>query len=457
MSTKRPRTAYPFFPLKAKRADGGVAVFNPVERKEYVFDSDAWGLLSLCDGFHSLDEIVTSISEQTKTTPASVSESAEPILEHVTGAGMIWWRHSKLQRQPVPQPNAVFWDITLECNLRCAHCVLAAGVKQDQELDTTECKQLIDQMPGIGLSVVTLSGGEPLIRPDFFELAHHVRTRGFGLALSTNGTLVDRAAAREISRLEMDVQVSLDGTTAEEHERLRKCPGSFEATLAGIENLRSAGVEFTIGSVFNRNNAERFREMPDFAESVGARTFRMIPFIPAGRGLVFRELEPTPQELREMTHYLRERRKTCPITITPMEMEFLFEPGGGGPVDPSMQHGCDGARSSFSISATGEVLPCSFFTGIRAENVRDYPLRSIWASSPMLNYFRDLRATDIEGDCQNCAWFRDCLGGCPSANFSCGKMLSPNVRCWIAGSLNLKQPVDVDNSHRIHCGERRPA
>ncbi len=435
MTARRPRTGFPFFPLKTVGDKEGIAVFSPVERKEYDFDSDARGLLRLCDGTRSVDEIVDFIGGRTGLAPAEIRSAAEPLLDRLSDAGVLWWRRERFQRQPVPRPGSVFWDVTLECNLRCAHCVLAAGEKRNGELSTAEALRLIDQMPGIGLPVVTFSGGEPLIRPDLFHLANHARSRGLALALSTNGTLVDKAAAGEIARLEMDVQVSLDGTTAQEHESFRQRPGSFDATLVGIENLRAAGAELTIGSVFNRFNAENFPKMLDFAISLGARTFRMIPFIPAGRGLLFPALEPSPSELREMTRYLKERRSSCPIQITPMEMEFTLAPGSRTEVGPGVQHGCDGARSSFSISATGEVLPCSFFTGVRAENVRDHPLAWIWAHSPILSYFRDMRAADIQGECQKCDWFADCLGGCPSANFSCGRMQRPNVRCWVTETL----------------------
>jgi radical SAM protein with 4Fe4S-binding SPASM domain len=313
--------------------------------------------------------------------------------------------------------------------------VVAAGAKKDGELSTSECLTLIDQMPEIGVSSVTFSGGEPLIRADLFQLAQHVRCRGMTAALSSNGTLIDATAAGRMASLGMDVQISIDGSTAAVHDGFRGRPGAFDETLRGAENLRRAGVQFTVGSVLHRSNLFQVGDLLKLSVALGANAFRLIPFITAGRGNSSRHLEPTPQELRAATEYLRDRRQSSPVTITPMEFEFSFAPGCHTAVDSSAQIGCDGARSTFSISATGEVLPCSFFTGARADNVRDRPLAWIWNDSPLLNYVRDMRAVDIHGVCHQCSWFARCLGGCPSANLSRGKMLEPNVRCWVAEEL----------------------
>ena len=303
----------------------------------------------------------------------------------------------------------------------------------------------------MGIPTVIFSGGEPLMRPDFFEIAGHAQGLGFALAIATNGTLVDGAAAGNFARLGFDLQVSLDGSTADLHDRFRGRKGAFAEALRGIEHLRGAGVPFTIGSVVNRMNLADFGNLLDLSISLGAKTFRLIPFIAFGRGKNSQHLEPTPEELREVSRTLWQRRQGCPIPITDLEFEFSFQAPARNyqPPAPGQTFGCSGGAASFSVVANGEVLPCSFFLGVKAQSVRNHPLDWIWRHSPLLNYFQDIRAADIQGECQTCSWFDICLGGCPAANFSHGKMMQTNVHCWLA-----HKSEDTDHGKGPHLGDR---
>lgn len=440
--------AYPFFPLKILDSGDELIVHNPVDRKEYVLNADAQSLLRLCDGSQSLEEIVRRIEGETGIGAGTVRATTEDVLDRFTEMGLVWWRGHGRERAgaySVPLPQHIFWDITHECNLRCAHCVVSAGEKIKEELNTIECKRLIDDLSTSGITMVTFSGGEPLIRHDFFDIASHAYKRGMSLAMATNGTLIDREAAQNIDHLKIDTQVSLDGSTAEIHDRFRGRKGAFKAALQGIEQLREAGVTFTIASVFSKMNKDDFGNLLDLSVALGAQSFRLIPFIPFGRGKNSQELEPSPQEFRTVTEYLRGRRSGSKIHITEMEFEFTFEPRASYRMLPAAEQHfyCNGGLQDVSITANGEVLPCSFFVGSNTLSVRDYSFSWIWQNSPILNYLRDIRALDIQGVCHQCQWFNQCRGGCPAANFAHGKMMQPNIHCWVAEELCIKEELSI--------------
>jgi radical SAM protein with 4Fe4S-binding SPASM domain len=450
-----PVDAYPYFPFAVHTSDEGARVRHPVTGKCYLLNPDACRLLELCDGQHTLATMAMRLAKQTGAKEPVVRQAAGRMLAQLSDMGLIWWRGERAGISPVPPPQQCYWDITLACNLRCAHCVVHAGQKAEGELSTAEAHRLLDELSMAGIAVLSFSGGEPLLRPDFFDLASYARTRGLSVAVSTNGTLIDEAAALNLARLGADVQVSLDGSTASRHDRFRGVPGAYDAALQGMAQLRRAGLPFTVGSVFSRLNRDDFGALLDLSIALGAKAFRLIPFIPAGRGGNRRELEPTPQELRAVTQYLRERRRNCPISITDMEFEFTFSPAtcAGTELADRQHFGCDGGISSFHLTATGEVLPCSYFVGAQAWNVRDYPFWWIWQYSPFLNYVRGIRAADVQGGCRQCGWFAQCLGGCPAANLAHGKMLQPNVHCWVAAERTAG--TSVTRAASEPCGDAR--
>lgn len=149
----------------------------------------------------------------------------------------------------------VVWNSTRTCNLKCIHCYMASeAVRYENELSTAEAKKFIDGLAEFRVPVIIFSGGEPLIRPDFFELARYAGCRGLRVTISTNGTLIDRETAREIKKIGVGyVGISLDGVGAKNDE-FRKMPGAFEKTLAGIRNCRETGQRVGLRFTINRHN-----------------------------------------------------------------------------------------------------------------------------------------------------------------------------------------------------------
>src|SRR6266498_4657821 len=157
-------------------------------------------------------------------------------------------------RQGLDAPICLTWEMTYGCNLRCVHCLSSSGQRRDNELTTDEARRLIDAWAEMQVFYINVGGGEPMSRPDFFELMDYTLDRGIGVKFSTNGTLIDDAAADWIaSRDYLDVQISLDGATAATNVPVRGT-GSYTRARRAMERLAARGFDFKINTVITRQN-----------------------------------------------------------------------------------------------------------------------------------------------------------------------------------------------------------
>ena len=162
----------------------------------------------------------------------------------------------------------VFWETTVGCNLRCAHCRAAAEPgRSPEELSTEEALAFVDDLAGFADPILILSGGEPLYRPDILEVATHASRQGFRVALATNGTLLDDAMAGKIASSGIQrVSISLDGVDAKVHDVFRGVPGAFDRAVAGIRHLKQHRVEVQINTTVTRHNMNDLPAMVALAE-----------------------------------------------------------------------------------------------------------------------------------------------------------------------------------------------
>ena len=149
--------------------------------------------------------------------------------------------HGITQPQQLGAPFLVVWDFTHACNLNCKHCYQRAGRPLSDELTTEEAKRLIKELADADVVALAFSGGEPLMRPDFYELAAYARSLGIYVALATNGTLITKEVAKRLKKLDIYVEISLDGASAKTHDEFRGVPGMFDKTINGIKKLCRSG------------------------------------------------------------------------------------------------------------------------------------------------------------------------------------------------------------------------
>ncbi|MGE3275327.1 MAG: radical SAM protein [Vicinamibacterales bacterium] len=358
-----------------------------------------------------------------------------------------------------PPLRLMFWETTKACNLQCKHC-RAVPEKQlgPTTLNTAESFRLMDQIAEVTKPVLILSGGEPLYRPDIFEIAEYGVGLGFRMALATNGTLVDETIARRIADVGiMRVSVSLDGAFEATHDGFRGLPGAFQAALRGIRHLRDQGVSVQINSTIAKHNVTELPQMLDLALSLGADALHLFMLVPVGCGLELAESAMLPaDEYERVLHWFYEQSKSVDIDLkatcaphyfriraqriqeeraqgdrsTPFiahgtRMKAAPDPNGGRPLS-TMTRGCLAGTSVCFVSHEGEVYPCGYLP-VSAGNVRQQTFKSIWEDATV---FRNLRDPEgLDGKCGVCRYHGICSGCRARAYAATGNYLSEEPYC----------------------------
>src|SRR5215212_134821 len=212
----------------------------------------------------------------------------------------------------------VFWETTKACNLSCRHCRAVPQKKLGpMELTTARAFDLIDEIAKVARPVMVLSGGEPLFRPDLFDIGQDGVENGFRMALATNGTLVtERVAARIADAGFSRVAISLDGARPGTHDRFRGQSGSHALALRGLRNLRAEGVSVQINSSIAKHNVAELPALLDLALAIEADALHLFMLVPVGCGLQISPAEMlAADEYERVLHWFDAESKTCPIDL----------------------------------------------------------------------------------------------------------------------------------------------
>ncbi len=369
---------------------------------------------------------------------------------HATGTVSEVIRHRAAEKRPsgmlafseLRRP-VVFWNITNRCNLLCSHCYIRAGPGRgrEDELTTEEGLDLIDDLAAMRVPLLLFSGGEPLVREDFWELAGHAKERGLTTALSTNGTLITPAVARRLRDVGVEYAgVSLDGATAETHDGMRNVPGSFDKAVSALDNCRSAGLKCGVRVTATRENRTEIPALIDLSLNVGAERFCVYWLVPSGRGGEgYGALQLGPCEIAGLLDLLIERARD----VDPSAMEFLTVDAPQDAVyllerlekddQPAYESmctllarsgvGCSAGDRIANIDPSGTVYPCQFaqMDELRVGNVREEPFSTIW-NDPKNRILADFRRKKdlVGGSCGRCSYRDRCGGGCRIRAFADG-------------------------------------
>jgi MoaA/NifB/PqqE/SkfB family radical SAM enzyme len=197
-----------------------------------------------------------------------------------------------------PRLSVMAWEITRRCNLVCAHCrASATDAHYDGELTLAECRRVVDEIKAVGNPILILTGGEPLARPDVYEIGSYAVSKGLRVVMGSNGTLIDKAVAARLKEVPISrIAISLDFPNADLQDKFRGRQGAFDAAIAGIENAREAGIEIQINCTITKLNAPYLNELIDLALKVGAVAFHPFLLVPTGRGKGLESVELSPPE-----------------------------------------------------------------------------------------------------------------------------------------------------------------
>ena len=348
-------------------------------------------------------------------------------------------------------PICLTWELTYACNLSCVHCLSSSGRRDPDELSTQECKRLIDEFERMQIFYVNIGGGEPTVRPDFWELLDYAVEHNVGVKFSTNGFRITTERARRLAATDyVDVQVSLDGATADVNDPIRGA-GTYDAALNAMQNLRDAGMrDFKLSVVCTRHNIGQLDEFQAIADRYGAQ-LRLTRLRPSGRGAdVWDELHPLPEQQRELYEWLLANGERV------LTGDSFFHLSAYGESLPGLNL-CGAGRVVCLIDPVGDVYACPFaiHDRFRAGNVRGPGgFDHVWKRSAL---FEELRSPQTGGACTSCSAFDACRGGCMAAKFFTGLALDgPDPECVRGNGVDSLAAVDPasvpapsqDHSHR---------
>lgn len=334
----------------------------------------------------------------------------------------------------------IAWEVTPRCNLSCVHCRSSSSMHLNDPLTTAEAKRCLDRIAEFCRPVLVLSGGEPLLRKDIFEIADYGTHKGFRVCMATNGTLIDDECCENMKKTGIKiVSLSLDGSTAEIHDDFRRHRGAFTGAVRGISLLKKHGIEFLINSSFTKRNQHDIENTYKFAKSLGAKAWYLFIIVPTGRGeQIFDELISSEDYDRILRwHYEMEReeedllvRPTCApnyyrVFIEESKKEGMSTKRRSLSFSTGANKGCVAGQTICLIRADGEVLPCSYFP-MSGGNIFKQTLDEIW-NSPL---FASLRSFDrYQGRCGKCEFLKVC-GGCRARAFAVsGDYLAEDPYC----------------------------
>ncbi len=325
----------------------------------------------------------------------------------------------------------IAWEITRRCNLSCVHCRSSSTleVKDHPDFSLDEAKRVLDDIGSFAQPVIVLSGGEPLLRKDVFDIAAYGTEKGLRMCLATNGTLVTDEICQKIKKAGIRmVSLSLDGASAEVHDDFRNQEGAFEGTIKAAGLFRKHNIEFLINSSFTKRNQEEVPKIYKLAKELGATAWYMFMIVPTGRGQDILAELISPEDYEELLnwHYDMEKeeddilvRPTCAPHYYRIVLQrskndkekfkrrsLKFSTGGS--------KGCLAGQLICLIDVDGEVLPCSYFPK-SAGNIRTQPFKNIWENSELFKSLRDFKS--YKGSCGSCEYINVC-GGCRARSYS---------------------------------------
>ena len=335
-------------------------------------------------------------------------------------------------------------ELTGRCNLNCIHCrssesAAAEETETPAEMETDRVIGLLEELARLSSPVVVLSGGEPLLREDVFEIAARGTQMGLRMCLATNGVLVTPESADRMreSGIRM-VSLSLDGPTQAVHDDFRRQDGAFDAAVNAARIIKEKDVDFLVNSSFTRRNLEHIEATFNLAASLGATAWYMFIVVPTGRGKELHEelISGDDYEGILQWHYEMEH-KGPPILVRPTCAPQYFRivaehvHSGDGFKRRSLKFatgrskGCLCGQSIALIDRRGNLQPCSYLP-LSAGNVLETPVKEIWEESELLLELRDTRSHVECGTCE----YREVCGGCRArAYFTSGSHLDKDPVC----------------------------
>jgi radical SAM protein with 4Fe4S-binding SPASM domain len=381
---------------------------------------------------------------------------------------------------------SVSWNLTQRCNLECAHCYLSAhaGADRSGELTTAECRRVINEIAEVNPHVfLILTGGEPLLRSDLWDIAAHAAEKAFTTVLGTNGVLLREREARLMrERGVLGASISLDSTDPARHDAFRRLPGAWRGAVRATRVLNDAGLDFSLHMSVTDWNVGEVPAMIDLARDLGAKVLNFFFLVRTGRGRDLTDIDAQAYE-RILTYLARaqgvgserpgpgvptgsgpdagrsaatpgargfEDPWSLPVgragglliraKCAPHFRRIVWQLDPGSPLLRNYAHGsCPAGKYYCRITPSGDVTPCPYMP-VAAGNLREASFARIWREASV---FADLRDPRLGGRCGACEFSRIC-GGCRCRAYATfGDYLAEDPACAYRPGAHGGRVIDL--------------
>ena len=326
-------------------------------------------------------------------------------------------------------PSVIGLELTLACNLRCNHCASSAGHPRPNELSLDEILNICDQFPDLLVQEVDLTGGEPLLRPDWFRIATYLRELNIPVRMVSNGVLLKENISRLVDAGIATVGISLDGLEAT-HDHIRERPGLFKQVLNGVEAALAAGIPIAVITAVNNHNVSELPKLYALLHRLGVRHWQVQPIFSRGRARET-ELNLSESSFLKLGEFIHSHAASCGT------VGFSMMPADGvgyftelDTRDPAWQ-GCGAGMSSCGITSDGKVKGCLSFPDHLVEgDLRKRDLWSIWFDKTSFIYNRKFSPEDLGENCTNCKFDEQCRGGCSVMSYASTQQFHNDPYCF---------------------------
>ena len=311
------------------------------------------------------------------------------------------------------KPRLVAFEVTRRCQFNCLHCRANAGNGDKEELTTQQCKKILSSVAKFSKCVIILTGGEPMERSDIYQLIRYGRERKLRIVMASCGYLINDDTIAKLKEAGVSaLSLSLDGSSAETHDKFRQAEGAFGAVIQAAQIARQADMRFQINTTICKLNIDEVAGIVELTKRLGAYCFNAFILVPTGRGEAIADeiLDPIRYEvlLNELLRLKLDSTIEVRVTCGPQFARVCEQARAKELIDNV--NGCMGGRGFGFISHQGDVQTCGFLD-ISAGNLvqNGFDFKKIWLESKFFNEIRDL--SSYKGACSTCEYLRLC-GGC---------------------------------------------
>jgi len=315
------------------------------------------------------------------------------------------------------EPRMGLYEITLRCNMRCIHCGSSAGKNRINELTTEEWNNVTKQLAYLNCKEITILGGEPFLRKDWYEISKEINEYGIKITYITNGLLIDNKTIEKIKKINPKaVAISIDGAKKETHEKIRRVKGSYNKCFEVISNLQKAGISTTVVTSINKLNFQELPALRNLLINKGI-VWQLQIAIPLGR--FKKELLLTKKEFYAAALFIASTRTKYSTKELPIIGSHCF-----GYYSKKLRnamvfpwHGCQAGISTIGIQSNGEIKGClSLPSELIEGNIRKNSISEIWNGPNFCSYNRNFKKSALTNNCVDCKFGKKCRGGCMSVS-----------------------------------------